>query len=159
MVFYYYYDQLCKAINNSPHVTCEVTDTYGKIVHFVADRHHIYLQPRAQEGGDRHIGYYRMTSKDVKQVIKDHLELWIEKPEKPKDKGKGKETEDTSQTRKDPEKEKEKIAPEKDIEQTEKRKTSIGEKRSRTTDTGSSPRTKWKSSKTSIPHGIDGKRF
>ena len=65
MVFYYYYDQLCKAINSSSQVTLEVTDTYGKIARFVADRHHIYLQPCAQEGGDKHIGYYRMTSEDV----------------------------------------------------------------------------------------------
>ena len=43
MVFYYYYDQLCKAINISLHVTHEVTDTYGKIMHFAVDRHHIYL--------------------------------------------------------------------------------------------------------------------
>ena len=58
MVFYYYYNQLCKAINSSPHVTCKVTNTYGKIVHFIVDWYHIYLQPCAQEGGDRHIGYY-----------------------------------------------------------------------------------------------------
>ena len=47
MVFYYYYDQLCTAINSSQHVTREVTNAYGKIVRFVADRHHIYLQPHA----------------------------------------------------------------------------------------------------------------
>ena len=96
MVFYYYYDQLCKAINSSPCVTCEVTNAYGKIVRFVVDSHHIYLQPHAQEGGNRHIGYYRITSEDVEQVIKDQLELWIEKPEKQKDKGKGKEIEAAS---------------------------------------------------------------
>lgn len=115
MVFYYYYDQLCKAINSSSHVTHEVTDTYGKIVHFIADRHHIYLQPRAQEGGDRHIGYYQMIAEDVEQVIKDQPELWIEKLRKMKDKGKGKETEAALQTRKDPEKDKEKT-PEKEKE-------------------------------------------
>lgn len=138
MMFYYYYNQLCKAINSSPRVTREVTDTYGKIVRVVVDCHHIYLQPRTQEGGERHIGYYRMTSEDVEQVIKDQPELWIEKPEKPKDKGKGKETEAASQTRKDPEKdkekatekekEKEKTTLEKYIEYMEKSKTSVGEK-------------------------------
>ena len=61
MVFYYYYDQLCKAISSSPHITREVTDKYGKIMRFAVDRHHIYLQPRAQQGKDRHISYYRMT--------------------------------------------------------------------------------------------------
>ena len=66
MVFYYYYDQLCKTINSSPRVTREVTDMYGKMIHFAVDRHHIYLQPRAQQGGDRHIGYYRMTQEDIK---------------------------------------------------------------------------------------------
>ena len=90
-MFYYYYDQLCKAINSGLCVTREVTDTYQHIVHFVAHRHHIYLQPRTQEGDERHIGYYRMIVEDVEQVIKDQPELWIEKPEKQKDKGKGKE--------------------------------------------------------------------
>ena len=37
MVFYYYYDQLWKAINISLHVTRDVTDTYGKIMHFAAN--------------------------------------------------------------------------------------------------------------------------
>ena len=36
-VFYYYYDQLCKAISSSPRVIREVTDTYGKIIRFIAD--------------------------------------------------------------------------------------------------------------------------
>jgi hypothetical protein len=128
---------LCKAINSSPCVTREETDAYGKIIQFVADQHHIYLQPNAQEGSDKHIGYYRMTSEDVEQVIKDQSELWVENPEKPKDKGKGKETKIASQTRKDPEKEKEKkeskgneekTMPERDTEQIDKSKKSIGEK-------------------------------
>ena len=37
MVFYYYYDQLCKAINSSLHVTREVSDTYDKLMHFAVD--------------------------------------------------------------------------------------------------------------------------
>ena len=104
MVFYYYYGQLCKAINSSPHITRELTNAYGKIIRFVVDRHHIYLQPCTQEGGDKHIGYYWMTSEDVEQVIKDQPKLWVENPEKLKDNGKGKETEVASQTRKDLEK-------------------------------------------------------
>ena len=97
MVFYYYYDQLCKAINSSPCITYEVTDTYGKVMCFATDRHDIYLQPRAQQGGYRNIGYYRMTQEDIEQVIKDQPEMWVEKPEKQKekDKGKGKEKETT----------------------------------------------------------------
>ena len=71
MVFYSYYDELCKAISDNPHVACDVTNTYGKIMHFAANRHHIYLQPRTQQGGDRHIDYYRMTQEDIEQVIKD----------------------------------------------------------------------------------------
>ena len=123
---------------------------YGKVIHFAVDCHHIYLQPRAQEGDNRHIGYYRMTQEDIEQVIKDQLEVWDEKPEKQKEK------ETTSETRKDPEKEKEKkeikrkeekTAPEKDKEETYKRKTSIGEKQPCTIDTGSSPRKKHKSSR------------
>jgi hypothetical protein len=96
MVFYYYYDQLCKAISISPHVTCEVIDTYGKIMCFAADQYHIYLQPCTQQGSDRHIDYYKMTQEDIEQVIKDQLEIWVAleenpKEEKKKDKDKGKE--------------------------------------------------------------------
>lgn len=36
-VFYYYYEQLCKAIRISPRVPCEVTDMYGKMMHFATD--------------------------------------------------------------------------------------------------------------------------
>ena len=86
MVFYYYYDKLCKAINISPRVTREVTDTYGKIMRFAADRHHIYLHPCTQQGGDRHIGYYRMTQEDIEQVIKDQPEIWVASEENPKEK-------------------------------------------------------------------------
>ena len=72
MVFYYYYyNQLCKAINICPHVTHEVTDTYGKIMHFAADWHHIYLQPHAQQEGNMHIGDYKITQEDIEKVIKD----------------------------------------------------------------------------------------
>ena len=141
MVFYYYYGQLCKAISSSPQVTCEVTDTYGKIMCFVADRHHIYLQPQAQQGGDRHIGYYRMTQEDIEQVIKDQLEIWVENLEKEneKEKGKGKEKETALEKEKGKGKEKEKEeednkgkdkekVSEKDKGETNKRKASIGEK-------------------------------
>ena len=109
MAFYYYYDQLCKAINISLCVTREVTNTYGKIMCFAVDRHHIYLQLHPQQGGDRHIGYYRMIEEDIEQVIKDQPEIWVENPreENEKDKDKGKEHE------KDPAKEQEK-AKEKD---------------------------------------------
>ena len=48
MVLYYYCDQLCKAINISPCVTHVVTDIYVKIMCFVVDRNHIYLQPHKQ---------------------------------------------------------------------------------------------------------------
>ena len=65
IVFYFYYEQLCKAINISPRVTCEVTYMYGKIMHFPGDRHHIYLQLHAKKGGERHLGYYRMTQEDI----------------------------------------------------------------------------------------------
>lgn len=124
MVFYYYYDQLCKAINSSPHFTCEVTDSYNNIMCFIADRHHIYLQPRAQQGGDRHIGYYRMTWEDIEQVIKDQPELWVEAKENPKEK-------------KEKEKDKEKG----------KGKVPLGDKRPSTIDIGNSLRKKRRSVK------------
>ena len=124
MVFYYYYDQLCKAISSSPQVTHEVTDTYSKIMCFIVDRHHIYLQPHAQKGGDRYIGYYRMTQEDIEQVIKDKPEIWVEKLEKEKEKGK------ENKKQKDKGKEKE-TEPEKDkeeVKEEDKDKASIGEK-------------------------------
>ena len=99
-----------------------------------------------------------MTWEDIEQVIKDQLEIWVENPEKQKekDKGKGKERETVLEKRKDPEKEKEKkeskgkeenTTMEKHKEEAERRKASIGEKWPSTTDTGSSPRKKRKSSK------------
>ena len=89
----YYYDQLCKVISSRQHVTHEVTETYGKIMCFAADRHHIYLQLRTQQVGDRHISYYRMMQEDIEQVIKDQPKIWVENLEKEKGKGKGKEKE------------------------------------------------------------------
>jgi hypothetical protein len=124
MVFYYYYDQLCKAISSSPQVTREVTNTYRKIMRFTADWNHIYLQSHAHQGNNSHISYYRMTQEDIEQVIKDQLEIWVENQEK--EKGKGKEKD------KDKEKGKEKKTKlEKDKEEfkeEDKGKTTIGEK-------------------------------
>ena len=51
------------------------------------------MQPRAQQGGDRNIGYYRMNQEDIEQVIKDQPEIWVKNPEKEKEKGKEKEKE------------------------------------------------------------------
>ena len=76
---------------------------------FVADRHHIYLQLRTQQGDERHLGYYRMNQEYIEKVIKDQLEIWVVPEENPKEdkemktkkyqekvkekeKGKGKET-------------------------------------------------------------------
>ena len=75
-VFYFYYEQLCKDINVSPRVTRKVTYMDGKIMHFTADRHHIYLPLRTQKGGERHLGYYIMTQEDIEEVIKDQEEIW-----------------------------------------------------------------------------------
>ena len=126
-VFYYYYDQLCKAISSSPRITHEVTDTYDKIICFIADRHHIYLKSSTQ----------RMTQEDIEHVINDRLEIWVEKLEKEKEqeKGKGKEKET------EPEKEKE------EVKEKDKGKATTGEKRPSTTDIGSLSRKKRKSSK------------
>ena len=91
------------------HVTHEVTKTYGKIMCFVVDQHHIYLQLRAQKGDDRHIVYYRMTQEDIDQVIKDQLEIWAATEENPKEKDeKEKEKEPTKDMEKDKTKEKDK---------------------------------------------------
>ena len=99
-----------------------------------------------------------MTQEDIEQVIKDQLEIWVKKPEKEKEKEKrkGKEKEIAPEKGKGKEKDKEKednkgkdkeSVPEKDKGEKEKSKASIGEKRPSTTDTGSSPRKKRKSSK------------
>ena len=136
MAFYYYYDQLCKAISISLHVTCEVPNTYGKIMRFAADQHHIYLQPRAQKGGDRHIGYYKMTQEDIEQVIKYQPEIWATTEENPKEE---KEKESEKEPTKDQEKDK---AKEKD-----KGKATLGEKWPNMTDTRTLPRKKKKISK------------
>jgi hypothetical protein len=72
---------------------------------FTADQHHIYLQLCAQQGGDRHIGYYKMTHEDIKQVIKDQPEIWVVIEENPKEKEeKEKEKEQEKEPAKDQEK-------------------------------------------------------
>ena len=124
-MFYYYHDQLCKAISSSPRVTCKVTNKYGKIIKFIADRHHIYLQPRAQQGSDRHIGCYRMMHEDIEQFIKDQQEIWVKKQEKEKE-GKGKRKEKEKEG-KGKEKEDE-TTPEEEKEETNKSKATVGEK-------------------------------
>ena len=93
------------------------------------------MQPRSQQGGDRHIGYYGMTQEDIEQVIKNQLEIWVENPEKEKEKEKGKGKEKETELEKDKEEVKEK----------DKGKATIGEKQPSTTDTGSSLRKKRKS--------------
>ena len=86
---------------------------YGKIMHFAMDRHHIYLQPHAQKGGERHIGYYRLTKEDTEQIIVDQPQIWAaieenpkEKKEKEKDKGKEQEKEPAKDQEKAKEKDK-----------------------------------------------------
>ena len=94
---------------------------------FAVDRNHIYLQLCAQQGGDRHIGYYRMTQEDIEQVIKDQPDLWVASEEAPKGK---KEKEKEKEKEKDKGKEKE-TKPEKDKEEAkekDKGKATIGEK-------------------------------
>ena len=92
-----------------------------------------------------------MTQEDIEQVIKDQPEIWVEKPkkekEKEKEKGKGKEKEKDKDKGKGQE---QKIALEKDkeeVKEEDKRKATTGEKWQSTTDTGSSPRKKRRSSK------------
>ena len=127
MVFYYYYDHLCKAINISLHVTCKVTDIYGKIMRFPVDRHHIYLQPRAQKGGKRHIGYYRITQEEIEQVIKDQPEIWAVVEENPKEE-KEKETEQEKEPAKDMEKKAEKDQEKDKAKEKDKGKATLDEK-------------------------------
>ena len=87
------------------------------------------MQPRTQQGGNRHIGYHRMTHEDIEQVIKGQLEVWVEKPEKGKGKEKEKEKEKGKGKEEEEGKEKEeKTTLEKDKEEVDKSKESIGEK-------------------------------
>ena len=136
MVFYYYYDQLCKAISISPPTTREVMNVYNKIICFAADRHHIYLQPRAQKGGDKHIGQYKMTQEDIEQVIKDQPEIWVVREENTKEEKEKRQEKDPI---KDQEKEKAK--------QKDKGKVTLGEKKPSMTYTRNLLRKKTKISK------------
>lgn len=76
--------------------------------------------------------YYRMTQEDIEQVIKDQSEIWVVTKENSKE-------DKEKKVEKDKEKEK---AKEKD-----KGKEIVGEKRSATTELGSSPRKKARVSK------------
>ena len=97
-----------------------------------------------------------MTQEDIEQVLKDQPKIWVKKTEKEKGKGKEKEKPDKEKGKgKEKEKEESKgkekeTEPEKDkeeVKENDKGKPRIGEKRPSTTDIGSSPRKKRKSSK------------
>ena len=107
---------------------------YEKIMRFVVDWHHIYLHPRAQKGGDRHLGYYRMAQEYIEQVIKDQLEIW-DVTEIEESLMKDKETKEKKEQEKEQAKEK------------EKGKATLGEKRQGTTELGSPLRKKTRSTK------------
>ena len=102
---------------------------YGKIIIFIANRHHIYFQPHVQKGSERHLGYYRMTQDDMELVIKDQPEIWdvTEKEESPKE---------------DKEKKVEKEQEKEQAKEKDKGKVIVGENRSGTIELGSSSRKK-----------------
>ena len=112
IVFYEYYMLLKKVVLEVPWISKEVVDTYDDRLNFMVDHHRIYLRPKREKRDDWANGWFRMTVKDVEDVIKDFDDDWKQALEDttplpsgtaqtdPSDKGKdkvGTQTQDTAQ--------------------------------------------------------------
>ena len=76
IVFYEYYKLLKKIIQETPQISTETVDIYDNRIDFMADRHRIYLRPKRSKRDDWANGWFRMTSQDVADVIKDFNDDW-----------------------------------------------------------------------------------
>ena len=76
VVFYEYYRLLKKVIQETPWISKEIVDTYDDRLDFMVDRQRIYLRPKRDKRDDWANGWFRMTAKDVEDVIKDFGDEW-----------------------------------------------------------------------------------
>ena len=112
IVFYEYYLMLKNLIQQSPRISTETVDAYDSRLNFMADSHRIYLRPKRYRRDDWANGWFRMTARDVEDVVKDFDDEWKQAFEDttplpsetaqtdPSDKGKDKvetQTQDTAQ--------------------------------------------------------------
>ena len=103
---------LRNVLQETPRISKEILDTYDDRLDFMVDHHRIYLRPKRDKRDDWDNGWFRMTVKDVKGVIKDFDDNWKQALEDttplpsgtaqthPSDKGKDKvetQTQDTTQ--------------------------------------------------------------
>ena len=51
-------------------------DIYDNRLNFMADSHRIYLRPKRTKRDDWANGWFRMTAKDVEDVVKDFDDQW-----------------------------------------------------------------------------------
>ena len=76
ILFYEYYKMLKKIIQESPRIRRETVDIYDNQLNFLADSHRIYLRPKRTKRNDWANGCFRMTVKDVEDVVKDFDDKW-----------------------------------------------------------------------------------
>ena len=76
IVLYEYYRLLRNVLQETPWISKEIMDTYDDRLDFMVDRHRIYLRPKRTKRDDWANGWFRMTAKDVEDVIKDFGDDW-----------------------------------------------------------------------------------
>jgi hypothetical protein len=70
-IFYTYYLQLRRVIDSFPHMTSNTLDRFRPLMKFRTDRHFIYITARADEIKEELHYYYKLTTKDLEEIIKD----------------------------------------------------------------------------------------
>jgi hypothetical protein len=70
-VFHTYYLQLRRAIESFPRMTSNTLDRFRPLMKFRADRHFIYITACADESKEELQYYYKLTTEDLEEIIKD----------------------------------------------------------------------------------------
>jgi hypothetical protein len=70
-IFHTYYNQLKIAIQAMPRITPNTLHRFRPLMKFSADRHFIYITPRADEHHQQLQSYYKLTEEDLEEITKE----------------------------------------------------------------------------------------
>ena len=76
IVFYEYYRLLRNILEETPRISKEIMDTYDDRLDLMVERHRIYLWPKRSKRDDWANGWFKMTAKDVEEIIKYFGDDW-----------------------------------------------------------------------------------
>jgi hypothetical protein len=71
VVFHTYYNQLKASIRREPLITPNTLQRFQPLIKFSANRHFIYLTPRADEHQEQLQSYYKLTEEDLEEITKE----------------------------------------------------------------------------------------